>query len=805
MRSFRSLLLLSFTSSALQAAVDFNHAIVPLLRKHCAECHTGDKLKGGLSINDRAALLKGGENGPIVDLKHPEKSHLLEVVSTKDEDLRMPPKGPGLSAAEVGLLRQWLAEGAPWEAGFAFKAPAYDPPLKPRSVTLPAASDGREHPVDRLLDAAMAKHNVARTDLLKDGAFLRRAHLDLIGLLPTAEELTAFVADKSPDKRHKLIDDLLARDVDYTEHWLTFWNDLLRNDYGGTGFITGGRKQVSKWLYTSLIQNKPFDQMTRELIAPSGDESRGFIDGIKWRGEVSAGQTVEIQFAQSVGQSFLGINLKCASCHDSFIDRWKLDEAYGLAAIYAQTPLEVHRCDKPVGHKASAAWLFPEIGQVDAAAPREARLQQLAALMTHPKNGRVTRTMVNRLWHRLMGHGIVHPLDSMQSPPWDSDLLDYLAFEFQKNGYDLKKALRLIATSDAYQRRVESVDHADAAYVFKGPRPRRLTAEQWVDAVWQITGAGPTKFDAPVFRGKLDPAAAKDIALTGKWIWGDTAAPGKVPAAGEKVLLRTTWKLAASPSSGAAIITCDNGFSLFINGKLITKSDNWEQITAISLHDKLNAGENAIVVRAYNAGKGHNPAGLYFQAQVKLTDGSIATLSSDATWQASYTVPEGKEGRLGALPKDWKPALEVKALAAWTSAINQQGPALLAQGASAGSRMVRASLVKGDFLQRSLGRPNRDQIVTSRPNDLTTLEALDLANGATLTTALEQGGAALVGRPWKDSGQIADWIYQSTLSRNPSASERSAVLELLGEKPTDTSISDLLWAIMMQPEFVYVR
>ncbi|MEX2026644.1 MAG: DUF1549 domain-containing protein, partial [Pirellulaceae bacterium] len=141
---------------------------------------------------------------------------------------------------------------------------------------------------------------------------------------------------------------------EYAEHWLTFWNDLLRNDYAGTGFITGGRKQISKWLYEALVANKPYDQFARELIAPPTADSTGFADGIRWRGEVSAGQTVEIQFAQSVGQAFLGINLKCASCHDSFIDRWTLEDAYGLAAVYSQRPLELHRCDKPVGKMAQA-------------------------------------------------------------------------------------------------------------------------------------------------------------------------------------------------------------------------------------------------------------------------------------------------------------------------------------------------------------------------------------------------------------------------------------------------------------------
>ena len=427
-------LLLLGLATPLAGAVDFNHQIVPLLRKHCGECHTGDKLKGGFSLNDRAALLHGSENGPVVAPGNPEKSLLLALVTSTDRDERMPPKGDSLSAAEVSLLRQWIAEGLPWEAGFAFKAPAYEPPLKPRAVTLPPAVAGREHPVDRIVDAYLARNNLARPPIASDSTFLRRAHLDLIGLLPTAEEVEAFLRDPSPDKRTRLVETLLGRDTDYAEHWLSFWNDLLRNDYGGTGFITGGRRQISQWLHEALLSNKPFDQFARELIAPAGDESRGFIDGIKWRGEVSAGQTVEIQFAQSLGQSFLGLNLKCASCHDSFVDRWKLDEAYGLAAIYAEKPLEVNRCDKPLGRTARAAWLFPELGNVDPAAPRPERLRQLAALMTHPENGRFTRTLVNRLWHRLMGHGIVHPLDAMQSEPWSADLLDALANHFQQTG-----------------------------------------------------------------------------------------------------------------------------------------------------------------------------------------------------------------------------------------------------------------------------------------------------------------------------------------------------------------------------------
>ncbi|MFZ9838394.1 MAG: DUF1549 domain-containing protein [Opitutaceae bacterium] len=797
------LLLLGWVAP-LSAAVDFNHQIVPLLRKHCGECHTGDKLKGGFSLNDRSALLHGSENGPVVAPGKPEQSLLLQLVASTDRDERMPPKGDGLSAAEVSLLRQWIAEGLPWEPGFAFKAPAYEPPLKPRAVTLPPPVAGRDHPVDRLVDAYLAKHNLPRPPPASDATFLRRAHLDLIGLLPSPDEVEAFVQDPAPDKRTRLVHALLARDTDYAEHWLTFWNDLLRNDYGGTGFITGGRRQISQWLHEALLTNKPFDQFARELIAPPGDESRGFSDGIKWRGEVSAGQTVEIQFAQSVGQSFLGLNLKCASCHDSFVDRWKLDEAYGLAAIYAEKPLEVNRCDQPLGRTARPAWLFPELGNVDPEAPRADRLRQLAALMTHPENGRFPRTLVNRLWHRLMGRGIVHPLDAMQSEPWSADLLDALANHFQQTGYDVKRTLAHLATSQIYQARSEVLRGDANAPVFSGPRAKRLTAEQFVDAVWQLTGTAPQKMDAPVFRGLPDASAAAGIALTGEWIWGPPAPSAKAKPDGANGLLRTDWKLAAEPVRGAAIVTGGDGFTLYLNGRRITGSDRGEHVAAIPLHDKLKAGSNQVVVIARHAGPGP-AAGVYFQAEVRLADGTVSTLHSDAAWQFSPGGNAGREGRLGALPKNVQPAAVVAAAPARAQTLERQGPALLAQGRGPAGRMVRAALVKSDFLMRSLGRPNRDQIVSMRPEELTTLEALDLANGQTLTRALEQGAARLAAQPWPDPAALITHLYLRTLARPPSPGERRAAAELLGPLPTAPGIADLLWALLMQPEFLYVH
>ncbi|MEK6262741.1 MAG: DUF1549 domain-containing protein, partial [Planctomycetota bacterium] len=453
---------------AFAADIDFAHEVVPVLKQHCGKCHTGDQKKGGLSFNTRETTLVGGESGKVVVSGKSAESELIQRLTSDDPDVKMPPEGPRVPAEQVALLKAWIDAGLPWERGFTFGQRPYEPPLKPRRPELPAATDGRTHPVDRLIDAHLAAKQTPRPKAIGDATFARRVHLDLIGLLPEPEELDRFLADQSHDKRTRLVRELLSRDIQYAEHWLTFWNDLLRNDYTGTGFITGGRKQITKWLYHALVTNMPYDQFARELIAPPTQDSVGFGEGIRWRGEVSAGQTVEIQFAQSVGQSFLGINLKCASCHDSFIDRWTLDESYGLAAVFSQRPLEIHRCDKPVGKQAQAAWLFPELGQIDAKAPQPERLRQLAALMTHPENGRFPRTIVNRLWHKLMGRGLVHPTDAMQTEPWNTDLLDFLASDLVEKQYDLKHTMELIVTSQAYQGASQIVTQTtdDAGFVY---------------------------------------------------------------------------------------------------------------------------------------------------------------------------------------------------------------------------------------------------------------------------------------------------------------------------------------------------
>ena len=792
-----------------QPAIDFAHQIVPVLRKHCAECHAGDNRKGSFSINTRAELLKGSEDGQVLEVGKSESSRLIELVLSGVGDQRMPPEGPRLQKGEVDLLKRWIDSGVAWDDGFAFKVPAYEPPLKPRTPELPAARNGRTHPIDRIIDNYLIASETPTPGSISDATFARRVSLDLIGLLPEPSKLSSFFTKDDSNRRATLIDRLLADDEVYAEHWLTFWNDILRNDYGGTGFITGGRKQISGWLYDSLLTNKPYDRFVRELIAPPTDESRGFIEGIKWRGEVSAGQTVEIQFAQSVAQSLLGINLKCASCHDSFVDRWKLDEAYGLAAIFSTRDIEIHRCDKATGRTAKAKWLFPEIGDVDATAKPDERLRQLAALMTHPENGRFTRTIVNRLWQRMMGRGIVHPTDSMHTEPWNSDLLDMLATNFVENDYDLKHTLRFIANSAAYQSQCEvlTVDSETREYRFQGPRAKRMTAEQFADTLWQLTDAAPAKMDATFFRGKVSREVLDSLSLTAKWIWS-TDGQSVPHAAGEKRSFRKRFELQNGFGQAGAVVNCDNKFTLFLNGKKIGSGDNWELPTAVRLQG-LVAGQNELLVVAENQGSEPNPAGLFFEARIWAEGKSpesetlLLSVASDSSWEWTHTTPRDN-GKFAIEPDNWQPAVPVAAQTTW-AAVHPKHQFELARSAYVKSAMVRASLLKSDPMMRALGRPNRDQIVSMRPNELTTLEAMELANGSILAQTLSTGAENLLKRSWTNKDEFAQWLFQFSFSRAPNKEELAVANDLLGNQLSARGIEDLLWVVIMQPEFQLVR
>jgi hypothetical protein len=361
--------------------------------------------------------------------------------------------------------------------------------MEPKLPAVPAPTNNLTSPIDLFVNAYFDKHNIKWGNPVDDRTYMRRVYMDVIGLLPPPDSVDAFIKDPRPDKRQLLVARLLNRNDDYAQQWLTFWNDALRNDYTGTGYITGGRFGITDWLYTSLQTNKPFNNIVKELISPD-KKSEGFIRGIQWRGTINASQRTEMQAAQNISQVFLGVNLKCASCHNSFVSDWKLSEAYGFANIFADSTLEINRCDKPTGKMATSRVLFSELGTLDPKLPKAARLKQLAGSLVQPKDGRLYRTFVNRIWAQVMGRGMVEPVDIMDNAPWSQDLLDWMAYDFEKSGGNIKGLIYNILTSQTYQLPSVTVKEAGMLtsphYVFKGMQRRRLTGEEFTDAVGEV-------------------------------------------------------------------------------------------------------------------------------------------------------------------------------------------------------------------------------------------------------------------------------------------------------------------------------
>lgn len=469
-----------------EQAIALTVQVRAIFAHNCYKCHSADKIKGELRLDQKDLVFKGGESGPIIVPGQPEKSEIIRRITLpRSHKESMPGKGKALSKEDIEVISYWIKKGAPWpDKGQ--KSVFRVAELQPRRPALPAVTAQLANPVDLWVNQYFQKNNIAWPAVVNDRIYLRRIYLDIIGVVPTPEELTAFVRDTRPDKRAIWVRQLLNRNDDYALHWLTFWNDALRNDYSGTGYITNGRFNISNWLYGSLQTNKPYHQFVKELLNPTA-ASQGFISGIQWRGVVNASQRTEMQAAQNVSQVLLGLNLKCTSCHDSFISDWKLADAYAFANIFADSALEINRCDVPTGKMADTKILWEELGTVDKNASVKVKLQQLAENLAKPQNGRLYRTLVNRVWAQLLGRGLVAPVDAMDNEPWSQDLLDWLASDFVARGYDVKELIYLITTSKTYQLPSVGVKDANkinaADYKFTGMLRRRLSAEQFADAV----------------------------------------------------------------------------------------------------------------------------------------------------------------------------------------------------------------------------------------------------------------------------------------------------------------------------------
>lgn len=773
----------------------------------CYRCHSSDKQEGDLRLDSEEGVMRGGEGGPVVLPGNAAESEIirrLRLPASHEE--AMPEKGDRLAEKEIALIELWIDEGAHWadeELQVFFEAAL--------ALNKPDVPDGPgDNPIDRFVNAYFIEQDLTWPEPASDVVFIRRAYLDLIGLLPKPEEVDAFLAEQAPNKRVRLVDSLLARDEAYAQHWLSFWNDLLRNDYSGTGFITGGREQITGWLYDALLTNESYDAMVRALLNPN-DDTEGFIKGIKWRGAVNASQTTEMQAAQNVSQALLGLNLKCASCHNSFVSNWTLDEAYAFAGVFSDTTLEVVRCDAPTGRTAKASFLYPELGQVDGSLPVSERLVQLADIMVKPENGRLYRTMVNRLWAQIMGRGIVEPVDEMDNTPWSQALLDWLASDLIENGHDLKHVIRTIATSKTYglpSVGLESADSVtDEAFVFEGPLRKRLTAEQFADALSQTV--------APVYAAvAFDPY---DRSVPADWIWFPASQNERnsLPEPGVYYFRHRFSLPAMEVAAAEMLVTADHAFRLYLNGRLAGEGSDWREVGRFDVARRLQAGANIIAVEAENEGTIPNPAGLLLSLKITFADGTERTVTTFGTGSQGGPAAGEGENRGKWTSTNSPPGEAWQTIAyddqAWPTARwfgshadNDYWGRLLAfshEQTGEGVTFARASLVELDPFLKALGRPNREIVTTNRDDEATLLQALELTNGAFLDEVLTRGAARWHEQYDGDPARIVRHLYRQAFGRAPTPSEEEAALEALGPKPEPEAVEDLLWAVVLLPEY----
>ena len=789
--------------------VDFVKEIKPILEISCVKCHGHGKDKGGFKMDNREFFLKGGDSGTAVVPGRSADSLLIELVMGFDPDSVMPQKGSKLKPAQIALLRAWIDQGVQWDPAVSLgRVEARN--LRPHRPEVPANKQFN-NPVDTIVDAYFQSHQFKWPETVSDRVFARRAYLDIIGLLPTLDELKSFYADRSQTKRERLVQKLLADNQNYTEHWLSFWNDMLRNDYKGAGYIDGGRKQITVWLYSALATNLPYDQFVAQLVNPVPG-SEGFSKGIIWRGAVNASQTPPMQAAQGVSQVFMGLNLKCASCHDSFVNDWQLAEAYGLANVFADAPLEIARCDKLTGKKAATRFLYPEFGDISPDADKPTRLKQLAECVTSPKNGRLPRTLVNRLWGRFFGHALVEPVDDMEQAAWNSDLLDWLAEDFVAHHYDVKHLIAQILTSRAYQLPAVNLGDAARDYVFQGPGVRRMSAEQFRDALTALSGIGYSAPANPELA--LSEAMKRKFALPARpqWIWNHPrAAEGAKP---EYVYFRKTINLKTPPPDATALVTADNNFTLYVNGQKLGTGDSFKTAYRHDLRPYLKAGENVFAVAVINnaldntppdAKKtgGDNPAGFLFYARIRPVENRVEQTNdfiSDKSWRtrSQFTpLPSGWE-QPEFSDAGWSPAVELgdMTMEPWKVEPNY----MLSQLAAGYPGTFRSSLANADPLMLALGRPSRDQIVTTRDASPTTLQALEMTNGETLADVLHRGSDTLAKELRANRSGLPE-LYERALGRKPTAAEIKLSEELVGQPVQQEGVEDLLWVMTMLPDF----
>ncbi len=357
----------------------------------------------------------------------------------------------------------------------------------------------QQNEVDQLVFAKLKTMQIAPSVLSSNEQFLRRVYLDVTGLPPTAEQARAFLADESPGKRTRVIDELLKSPA-YAAWWANKWGELFRLNREK---VTGrGVFKFYHWLSRSVRNNMPYDEFVRRVLLARGSTT----DNPAVNFYRSADSTDDC--TETMAQLFLGARLQCAKCHNHPYERWTQDNYYGFGAffhrlqrttvegsgemvLWAESEGEI---TQPRTGKEMAPWL-PGEGALELDGILDRR-ELLVDWLTQPDNPYLARVEVNRIWANLMGRGIIDPFDDLResNPPANQPLLDWLAEDFVESGFDRERVIRTILNSTTYQMSSQKNESngQDTRY-FSHMQPRQLPAESLMELICQVTGV-PYKF-----------------------------------------------------------------------------------------------------------------------------------------------------------------------------------------------------------------------------------------------------------------------------------------------------------------------
>jgi hypothetical protein len=360
--------------------------------------------------------------------------------------------------------------------------------------------------IDKLVFAKLKMLSIPPSDLCSDEDFVRRAYLDLLGVLPTPDEVKSFLSMNEPEKRTRLVDQLLAR-PEYADYWTLKWSDVLRSSR--KTIQIKGTWVFQKWLRDHFVRDTGFDEVARELLTASGST---FTNPPANYYRIARDPQ---NLAETTAQLFLGVRMQCAKCHNHPFERWTQDDYYSLSAFFARvkqkkdvrepgpTPqvpgAEVIFTDRAgeVSQPRSGKVMAPKfLGGAVAPATGKDRRDHLAAWLTAPDNPFFAKSTVNRIWYHLNGKGIVDPVDDFRdsNPSANDELLDALAKDFATHRFSFKHLIRTIMTSRTYQLSAQADEfNKDDSKYFSHATTKLLPAEPLLDALCIATEV-PEKF-----------------------------------------------------------------------------------------------------------------------------------------------------------------------------------------------------------------------------------------------------------------------------------------------------------------------